>query len=85
MPRIRPQSFPALTIIAVVAITVACATHRIAQNPQTGRIDVQDSFNQYSPEQEVEAGRQAAAEAMRQLPMLQDGDPVTQYVRRLGE
>src|SRR6185369_8017262 len=71
--------------IAMVAVTIACATHRIAQNPSTGRVDVQDSFNQYSPEQEIEAGRQAAAEVKRQLPMLQDGDPVTQYVKRLGE
>jgi beta-barrel assembly-enhancing protease len=69
----------------MVAVTIACATHRIAQNPSTGRVDVQDSFNQYSPEQEIEAGRQAAAEVKRQLPMLQDGDPVTQYVKQLGE
>jgi predicted Zn-dependent protease len=81
---VRSRSI-AFASVALVAITVACATHRIAQNPATGRVDVADSFNQYSPEQEIEAGRQAAAEVKRQLPMLQDGDPVTQYVRNLGE
>ncbi len=71
--------------VALVVVTIACATHRIKQNPATGRLAVQDTFNQYSPEQEVEAGKQAAAEAMKQLPMLQDGDPVTQYVKELGQ
>jgi len=74
-----------LSLLALVVITVACATHRVAQNPSTGRLDVQQGFNQYSPEQEVEVGRQAAAEVKRQMPLLQDGDPVAQYVRKVGE
>ncbi len=81
---IRSRSI-GIACVALAAITIACATHRIAQNPATGRVDVADTFNQYSPEQEIEAGRQAAAEVKRQLPMLQDGDPVTQYVKALGE
>jgi Zn-dependent protease with chaperone function len=85
VPRFSITRSRVVLLVAIAAVTVACATHRIAQNPTTGRIDVQDSFNQYSPEQEIEAGRQAAAEATKQLPMLQDGDPVTQYVRQLGE
>ncbi|HEU5400248.1 MAG TPA: M48 family metalloprotease [Terriglobales bacterium] len=79
-----PRRFPfAITLLFIVA--VGCATKRIAQNPTTGRVQVLDAFNQYSPEQEVQVGKQAAAEAMKQLPLLQEGDPTTQYVKRLGE
>lgn len=79
-----PRQFPFIAAVALV-VALGCATKRIAQNPQTGRVQVLESNNQYTPEQEVQLGRQAAAEAMKQLPMLQDGDPVTQYVKQLGE
>lgn len=42
-------------------------------------------FNLYSRDDEVKLGRQAAAEADKQLPILPDSDPVSQYVRQLGE
>src|ERR687885_604858 len=39
--------------------------------------------NGYSPQDDVRAGQQAAAEAERQLPILNDRD-VTDYVNRVG-
>jgi hypothetical protein len=79
-----PRRFPLIaTLILVVA--AGCATKRIAQNPTTGRVQVLDAYNQYSPEQEVQVGKQAAAEAVKQLPLLQVGDPVSQYVNHLGQ
>jgi hypothetical protein len=39
----------------------------------------------YSRQQEVEAGRQAAAEIERQIPVLDEGHPASRYVRLLGE
>ena len=40
--------------------------------------------NKYTPAQDVQLGREAAAEAERQLPILRD-DMVTSYAERLGE
>jgi hypothetical protein len=40
--------------------------------------------NNYTPEEDVKLGREAAAEAERQLPVLRD-DAVTDYVERVGE
>src|SRR5262245_57513937 len=39
--------------------------------------------NKYSPQQDVQLGRQAASEARQQLPIMKD-DAVTSYVERLG-
>ena len=40
--------------------------------------------NKYTPAQDVQLGREAAADAERQLPLLRD-DAVTSYAERLGE
>ncbi len=79
-----PRRFSFAVTIAL-ALATGCATKRISQNPATGRVQVLNAYNQYSPEQEVQVGKEAAAEAMKQLPLLQEGDPVTQYVKHLGE
>jgi Zn-dependent protease with chaperone function len=39
----------------------------------------------YSREQEIQAGRQAAAEIEKQIPVLDEGHPVSRYVQSLGE
>jgi len=39
----------------------------------------------YSHDQEIQIGRQSVAEVRRQMPVLPDSDPLTQYVRSLGE
>src|SRR5688572_7040747 len=40
--------------------------------------------NKYTPAQDVQLGREAAAEAEKQLPVLRD-DGVTSYIERIGE
>jgi predicted Zn-dependent protease len=40
--------------------------------------------NRFSPQQDVELGRQAAADVRRQLPMVNDG-PTRNFVERIGE
>src|SRR5688572_26373452 len=40
--------------------------------------------NKYTPAQDVQLGREAAAEAERQLPILRD-DAVTSYIERIGD
>jgi hypothetical protein len=63
----------------VVAVTAWCTA--VALLAQT-RID--PPKNKYTPEQDVELGRQAAQEASRELPILRD-DLVSGYVEDLGQ
>jgi predicted Zn-dependent protease len=38
----------------------------------------------FSRDQEIQAGRQAAAQIPRQMPVLPDSDPISRYIQRLG-
>ena len=40
--------------------------------------------NAFSKEQELHAGQEASADVLKKMPVLPEGDPVTQYVQRLG-
>ena len=69
----------------ILALCLGCATKNIVQAP-TGRIEVQPAaFNQYTPEQDIEIGRQATAEVNRQMPVLPESNPVAKYVQQLGQ
>src|SRR5215475_5332580 len=48
------------------------------------RVTPSSGFDMFSAQEEIEAGKQAAADARKQLPMLPDSDPVTKYVQQLG-
>lgn len=48
------------------------------------RVTPTHGFDLFSAQEEVQAGRQAAAEVPKQLPVLPDSDPVVRYVQRLG-
>ncbi|HLQ51834.1 MAG TPA: M48 family metallopeptidase, partial [Terriglobales bacterium] len=48
------------------------------------RVQPTHGFDAFSAQEEVQAGQQASAEANKQLPILGDSDPITQYIKRLG-
>lgn len=48
------------------------------------RVTPTHGFDLFSAQEEIQAGRQAAAEIPRQLPLLPDSNPVTQYIQHLG-
>ena len=48
------------------------------------RVQPSHGFDMFSADEEVKAGRQAAQEAQKQLPMLPDSSPVVKYVQNLG-
>ena len=82
---IRVNSAGACFLAASLTGLVSCSTKNIVQAP-TGRFEVQTgAFNQYSPEQDIEIGRRAAAEVNRQMPILPESSPITKYIRRLGK
>src|SRR5438445_10762155 len=50
-----------------------------------GRVEPSHGFDMFSPQEEVQAGQQASAQASKQLRLLPDSDHVVKYVQRLGE
>ena len=52
--------------------------------PLTARVEPTHGFDLFSAQEEVQAGEQAAAQVPRQLPVLPDSSPLTQYVSKLG-
>ena len=50
-----------------------------------GRVQPSSGFDLFSQPEEVAAGKQAAAEIPKQLPLLPESDPVSRYVSRLGQ
>jgi Zn-dependent protease with chaperone function len=65
---------PAAAIVAVALSTALLSAQTKVLPPD----------NKYTPAQDVQLGREAAAEAEKQLPILRD-DAVTSYVERIGE
>lgn len=48
------------------------------------RVQPTSGFNIFSQDEDVQLGKQNAAEVMKQMPVLPDSDPVVQYVQGLG-
>ena len=71
----KSRSLAALAFSAVALM--AFSRGSLAQTP------VKSGFNVFSPEQDIEIGRQSAAEAERTLPMLRD-PAIAGYVDRVG-
>jgi beta-barrel assembly-enhancing protease len=69
-----PRRFAGLTSALVVSCAIATASAQTKITPDR---------NKYSPAQDVELGQQAAAEARKQLPLLNDGK-VDDYVEDVG-
>lgn len=62
-----------------------CAGRKPIQSPQGRVLAEPGGFNQYSVEDEIAIGRQAAAEVDRRLPVLESSHPISRYVQQLGE
>jgi len=48
------------------------------------RVEPTHGFDIFSQDEEIQIGKQNAAEVMKQMPVLPDSDPVVQYVQKLG-
>jgi predicted Zn-dependent protease len=48
------------------------------------RVEPTRGFDIFSQDEEIQLGKQNAADVMKQMPVLPDSDPVIQYVQRLG-
>jgi predicted Zn-dependent protease len=82
---VRKLGLRATTLMMAALIMASCAGSHLQQAP-TGRIEVQPGgFNQFSPEQEVQLGKESAQQVKQEMPILPDSNPISQYVRQLGE
>ncbi|MCU1284518.1 MAG: yfgC 1 [Acidobacteriales bacterium] len=73
-------------VAAIGLFLAACAGKQQAPlRPGENAFPEPHGFNQYTPEQEVQLGRQVAAEADAQLPELPTRGPIQDYVSTLGQ
>src|SRR6266481_8257357 len=73
-------------VVALGLILSGCAAkQQTPLRPGEAGFPEPRGFNQFSPEDEVKLGRQAAAEADAQLPELPPRDPISDYVSTLGQ
>jgi beta-barrel assembly-enhancing protease len=70
---------PGMRLLAIL-LTVWAGTPQICP----ARVTPTHGFDLFSAQEEIQAGRQAAAQVPKQLPVLPDSDPVVRYVQRLG-
>ena len=77
MKRLVQNSTAARFVIVPVLLTALAL-------PTAAQTHIERHKNSYSPKQDVELGRQAAAEVRQQMPLLNDGR-VEDYVERIGE
>jgi peptidase M48-like protein len=49
------------------------------------RVEITPCKNNFSPEQQIELGQKAAQQVYKEMPVLPDASPVTQYIQRLGQ
>jgi Zn-dependent protease with chaperone function len=65
---------------AILSLLVFLPLAPVAQ----ARVEPTHGFDLFSPQEEIQAGQQAAAQVEQQLPILPDDDPITKYVQQLG-
>jgi len=63
-----------LVLIALASVTV-CAYARVELSP---------CRNRFPPDAQIELGKQSTQQVYRQMPVLPDNSPVTQYIQQLG-
>jgi hypothetical protein len=63
-----------------ILLAVCLATPQLLD----ARVTPTHGFDLFSAQEEVQAGQQAAAQIPKQLPLLPDSSPITQYVQHLG-
>ena len=89
----RRSAVVLLLFISLLASQPACKTLLGDKSGPTGYGDAATSrpaphfkpgFNLFTPEQDIQLGRQSAEEVARQVPLLRD-ERIVSYVRRLGE
>jgi hypothetical protein len=73
-----------LLVVALMAAQVACRGGSSGRmGSKKGDTHFKPGFNLFSPEQDIQLGRQSAQEVARQMPLLRD-EQIVSYVKKLG-
>ncbi len=67
-----------------IALALSCGASAIDAVAQREPLPNPGGFNMFSKQQDVQVGQQNAAQVSKQMPVLPDSSPVTQYVQQLG-
>src|SRR5437870_4203129 len=70
--------------VRIIAVTGFLLSALIGLYAADNRTKLKPGFDLFSPQQDIEMGRQSAQEAERQLQILKDRDPAT-YINTLGQ
>src|SRR4051794_27942278 len=74
-----------IVICALLVLAGCAAQNRTPLQPGPDAFPQPRGYNMFSPEQEVELGKQAAQQADSTLPELPARDPISDYVSTLGQ
>src|SRR3954469_17455518 len=66
------------------AIALALVMLMVAPQAMWARFNPPKHYNMYSPQQDEEVGKQAAAQVYKKIPVLPENDPLTKYLQRIG-
>src|SRR5262249_19940898 len=70
------------TIIRAMALLLIFT--QVSPQLLQARVEPTHGFNMFSTQEEIQAGKQAAEQVSRQMPVLPESDPLSRYVERLG-
>jgi beta-barrel assembly-enhancing protease len=82
-PKSTTRLIAVLALWLSLSLGAAAQTKYVHQEPD-GRLEPDTSSVKMSTQDQIKVGRQAAAQVEKQLPMLPDSSPVTQFVQQLG-
>ena len=87
MNSLRPANWKnhatVLALCFALSLAAAAQTKYVRQEPN-GRLEPDTSSVKMSPQDQIKVGRQAAAQVAKQLPLLPDSSPISQYVAQIG-
>jgi beta-barrel assembly-enhancing protease len=61
-----------------------CIALLLAAEPSLARVELVPCKNNFSPEQQIQLGDQAARQVYKEMPVLPDSNPVSRYIQQLG-
>src|SRR5262249_56939784 len=73
------------TVFVAVLLAGCAGVSRKPLQPGPAGFPQAGGFNAYSPEQDVQLGKQVAAQADAQLPLLPEDSAISRYVAALGQ
>jgi len=82
----KSGSMNSKTIRSLPIQVVALGLAMLLAAPQVmwARFNPPHHYNMYSPEQDLEVGKQASAEVYKTMPVLPENDPLTKYLQKIG-